>query len=56
MCIVGNVAEWEEWTGLHFPGSGQYIVPGALVLVLVDRDADTRVYAEPNVWMVRELR
>ena len=55
MRIVGNVSEWEEWTGLHFPGSGQYIVPGALVPVLVDRDADTGVYVEPNVWMVHEL-
>jgi hypothetical protein len=55
MRIVGNVAEWEEWTGLRFPGSGQYIVPGALVPVLVDHDADTGVYVEPNVWMVHEL-
>jgi GNAT superfamily N-acetyltransferase len=56
MRIVGNVAEWERWTGMQFPGSGQYIVPGALVPVLVDREADTGVYVEPNVWMVHELR
>ena len=55
MRIVGNVSEWEEWTGLHFPGTGQYIVPGALVPVLVDCDADTGVYVEPNVWMEHEL-
>ncbi|MHB8106213.1 MAG: hypothetical protein ACYDH4_02100 [Candidatus Cryosericum sp.] len=56
MRIIGNVSEWEEWTGLHFPGSGQYIIPGALVPVLMDREADTGVYVEPNVWMVHELR
>jgi GNAT superfamily N-acetyltransferase len=55
MRIVGNVSEWEKWTGLYFPGSGQYVIPGALVPVLVDRDADTAVYVEPNVWMVHEL-
>jgi len=38
MRIVGNVADWEEWTGVQFPGSGQYIVPGPLVPVLVDRE------------------
>jgi hypothetical protein len=54
MRIVSNVAEWEEWAGAQFPGSGQYIVPEALVLV--DRDADTGVYVEPSVWMVHELR
>lgn len=55
MQIVGNISEWEEWTRLHFPGSGQYVIAGALVPVLIDRDADTGVYVEPNVWMVHEL-
>jgi hypothetical protein len=55
MRIVGSVSDWEEWTGACFPGSGQYVIPGALVPVLVDRDADTAVYVEPNVWMVHEL-
>ena len=30
MVIPGTVAQWEEWTGLKFPESGDYIIPGAL--------------------------
>ena len=52
MTISGTVAEWEEWTGLRFPDSGEYVVPRALVPVTVDVDDDRCVYVEPNVWMV----
>jgi hypothetical protein len=34
-----------------FPGSGQYIVPGALVPVEIDRALDIGTYHDPNVWM-----
>ena len=51
MRITGTVAEWEKWTGLSFPKSGDYIVPGALVRVHIDRDHDLGTYIEPNVWM-----
>jgi GNAT superfamily N-acetyltransferase len=51
MRIIGTVAEWEDWTGLKFPRSGKYIIPGALVPVLIDRKADRGEYIEPNVWM-----
>ena len=50
--IPGTVAEWVEWTGLAFPDSGSYVVPGALVPVEIDRERDEGVYVEPNVWMV----
>ena len=48
---VGTVAQWEEWTGLAFPESGEYIVPGAMQPVRIDRDKDEGRYADPNVWM-----
>ena len=51
MWIGGSVADWESWTGMRFPDSGAYVVPGALVPVEIDREADTGVYVEPNVWM-----
>jgi hypothetical protein len=52
MRIVGTVAEWEEWTGMALPGSGDHIVPAALAPVAIDRDADLGVYVEPAVWML----
>lgn len=51
MRIKGTIAEWESWTGMKFPDSGDYIVPGTLVPVRIDRNNDTGLYIEPNVWM-----
>jgi hypothetical protein len=51
MIIPGTVAEWEEWTGMRFPASGAYVVPGALEPVEIDVEADRGTYVEPNVWM-----
>jgi hypothetical protein len=55
MTIAGTVADWEAWTGMAFPESGDYVVPGALTLVSVDREADRGTYVEPNVWMHHRL-
>jgi hypothetical protein len=49
MLVTGTVTEWEEWTGLEFPGDGEYVVPGALVPVRFE--GGRGVYVEPNVWM-----
>jgi len=51
MRISGSVADWESWTGMRFPDTGLYVVPGALVPVEIDRERDEGVYVEPNVWM-----
>jgi GNAT superfamily N-acetyltransferase len=51
LVIVGTVAEWEEWTGMRFPDSGPYVVPGALQPVLIDHGRDEGRYDDPNVWM-----
>ncbi len=52
MRITGSVAEWESWTGLAFPESGEYVFPEGLATVDIDRVADRGSYWEPNVWMV----
>jgi len=52
MRIPAPVADWETWTGMRFPESGDYIVPGALVPVRIDRERDEGLYVEPNVWML----
>ncbi len=51
LVIRGRVAEWESWTGMSFPKSGKYVVPGALVPVEIDRDHDIGLYEEPNLWV-----
>ncbi len=51
MVIVGTVAEWEDWTAMRFPDSGDYVVPGALTPVTIDRERDEGRYEDPNVWM-----
>ncbi|TXS41977.1 hypothetical protein [Streptomyces sp. OR43] len=49
--MTGTVAEWERWTGLALPASGDYVIPDGLSLLRIDRSADQGVYREPNVWM-----
>jgi hypothetical protein len=53
--ITGSVAEWEQWTGIEFPESGNYWFPGGLATVAIDGEAGTGVYWEPNVWMKHAL-
>ena len=51
MTIPGTLAQWEKWTGMRFPESGEYVVPGALAPVRIDAEGGAGVYVEPNVWM-----
>ena len=55
MTIRGSCTDWEGWTGLKFPQSGQYTIPGALVPMKMNIEKDEGVYIEPNVWMVHPL-
>jgi hypothetical protein len=50
--ITGTVGEWETWTGMAFPESGDYVFPEGLATVHIDRSTDRGSYWEPNVWMV----
>jgi hypothetical protein len=53
--ITGTLAEWEEWTAMAFPDSGQYVIPRGQVLVTIDREADVGLYVEPDVWLRHPL-
>jgi len=55
MTISGSRTEWEDGTGLKFPQSGQYVIPGALNAIELDLKKDHGIYVEPNVWMVHSL-
>ena len=51
MVVTDTVARWQEWTGLRFPESGPYVVPGAFQPVKIDVRRDIGRYEEANVWM-----
>ena len=55
MVISGEISDWREWTGMDFPRSGEYVVPGALQPVEIDLEKDLGIYEEPNVWMRHTL-
>ena len=56
MIMKGTLAEWEEWAEMRFPESGAYIVPGALIPVEINCEADEGIYIEPNVWMWHRVK
>lgn len=49
--ITGAVADWEQWTGMVFPSSGDYVIPDGLSILRIDVAANTGVYVEPNIWV-----
>lgn len=49
MLIVAPIADWEEWTGMRFPGDGLHIVPGMLAPLVISDSVGRHV--EPNVWI-----
>ena len=53
--ITGTIAEWEEWTGMRFPGDGTYTFPKGLAPVEIDHGQDRGSYWEPNVWIVHPV-
>lgn len=53
--IRGTLTEWEEWTDLKFPQSGQYVIPGALNPIEMNVEEDEGIYIEPNVWMAHRI-
>ncbi len=55
MHISGTIKSWEEWTGMSFQSSGEYIIPGALTPVTIDIENDCGVYIEANVWMLHDF-
>ncbi|HEY1624711.1 MAG TPA: hypothetical protein VGG16_13020 [Streptosporangiaceae bacterium] len=53
--ITGTVAEWERWTDMPFPETGDYVFPQGLTTVHVDRETDTAEYREPNIWIIHTV-
>ena len=51
MDIKATIQDWENWTGMKFHESGDYIVKNALAPIQIDKDANIGRYVEPNLWM-----
>jgi hypothetical protein len=49
--MTGTVAEWETWSGMVFPATGDYVIPGGLSTLHIDQGADEGLYVEPNIWV-----
>jgi GNAT superfamily N-acetyltransferase len=55
LTIGGTVSEWESWSGMKFPASGDYVVPGALSTINVSVENDRGTYHQPNIWLQHDL-
>jgi hypothetical protein len=53
--ITAPVGDWEERVGMSFPETGEYVFPGGLATLAVDRERDVGRYWEPNVWMRHDV-
>jgi hypothetical protein len=53
--ITASVGDWEERVGMSFPETGEYVFPGGLATLAVDRERDIGRYWEPNVWMRHDV-
>jgi len=53
--VVGSVAEWESWTKMKFPESGDYWIPEGLAPLTISIEKDFGQYIEPNLWVMHRL-
>jgi GNAT superfamily N-acetyltransferase len=49
--MTGTAAEWEAWAGLAMPSTGDYLLPGGLAPLHLDRGTGEGVYTEPGIWV-----
>ncbi len=38
--MTGTIEQWQEWTGLQLPSTGQYVIPDGLTPLYVDHELD----------------
>ncbi len=53
--IAGAVVDWQRWTGMWFPETGDYVFPGGLAPLHIDGGTNSGEYWEPNVWIIHTL-
>jgi GNAT superfamily N-acetyltransferase len=55
LTIEGSITEWETWTKMKFPVSGDYVIPGALSTINFSIEEDKAIYYQPNIWLQHSL-
>lgn len=55
MQINESIANWEKWTNQQFLVSGDYLIDGALNPVSINKESDSGIYIEPNVWILHNI-
>ncbi|OHD16852.1 MAG: hypothetical protein A2086_13255 [Spirochaetes bacterium GWD1_27_9] len=51
MLYTATIREWEEWTGLSFKTTGNYIIKGALSKLFIDIRKNIGKYYDENIWV-----
>lgn len=49
-----DLASWVHWLGVEVPGSGPYLVDGAIKPAIVEVERDEGRYREPHLWAALE--
>ncbi len=47
--ITAAIRDWETWTGMRFPESGEYVLPDGRATLPIDTKHDRGEYWEANV-------
>jgi GNAT superfamily N-acetyltransferase len=54
MSVKGTRQQWVGWTGMDFPGDGNYVISHGLVPLTI-RGTEGE-YVEPGIWVLHELQ
>ena len=49
--VRGTISDWERWTGMVFPETGNYVISGGLEPVTIDCERNLGCYVESNLWV-----
>jgi GNAT superfamily N-acetyltransferase len=50
-----DLAAWQRWLDVDVPGSGPYLVDGAIKPAIVEVERDEGRYREPHLWVGRDV-
>ncbi len=49
--MTGAIHDWEEWTGMALPASGDYVIPQGMSVLSINHDTKVGTYVEDNIWV-----